>query len=269
MDSPDNTKELVERFSARVKDVFEFDKDRIHSVVQTILSPNAHENCVLGNYYRAFGNVQTLVSLGGPQDFQVVAMIARNLFETSVELALIHTEKDAAERISCFSDVEKLRIARRLVRFKEEYPEATVDVSIYQNYVHSQSDAIEAGQKRLWPVALKVEHWSGISSLADRADKLGDPFHEWYNVYYPQMSFYVHSGLVGVHELPTIAFLRLSGIALNLAGEAYCKILQSVIKEFRIAVTDDKIESILTFARMVSFTKNDEEAKQLLHELLS
>ena len=47
MDSPDNTKELVERFSARVKDVFEFDKDRIHSVVQTILSPNAHENCAL------------------------------------------------------------------------------------------------------------------------------------------------------------------------------------------------------------------------------
>ncbi len=71
------TKETVERFYATVKSLFEFDQDRIHGVVQTLITPTVHENQVIGNYYRVYGNVQTLVDLTGTRDFQVIAMIAR------------------------------------------------------------------------------------------------------------------------------------------------------------------------------------------------
>ena len=50
-------------------------------------------------------------------------MIARNLFETAVEIALIHHVQDAAEKIAAFSGVEKLCLANKLVKFKEAHRE--------------------------------------------------------------------------------------------------------------------------------------------------
>jgi hypothetical protein len=66
--------ETIEQTFTTFKNIFEFDKDQIHGVVQGQLSPNTQENYIIGNYYRACGNVQTLTSLGGPRDSQAAAV---------------------------------------------------------------------------------------------------------------------------------------------------------------------------------------------------
>ena len=54
--------EMTERFYTSLKSLNEFDKLHVRGVVQTLLSQTRRDLCVIGNYYRAVGNVETLPS---------------------------------------------------------------------------------------------------------------------------------------------------------------------------------------------------------------
>ncbi len=82
------------------------------------------------------------------------------------------------------------------------------------------------------------------------------------------MSWYVHSGIVGVVEIREEAFNFLVAVALDLAGNSYCETLKAVIREFQIGKADERVDALLTFAKVVSFTDDEEQAKQLFAELL-
>ncbi len=62
------------------------------------------------------------MSLKSAKDLQAIAMVARGLFELAVDMKLIDAVPDAVKKILAFSDVEKLRAARKIVKYKAANP---------------------------------------------------------------------------------------------------------------------------------------------------
>ncbi len=50
--------------------------------------------------------------------------------------------------------------------------------------------------------------------------------------------------------------------------KSLCETLKAVIREFQIGKADERVDALLTFAKVVSFTDDGEQAKQLFAELL-
>lgn len=258
----------VERLFTVLKSLNEFDKQEVQGVVAGQISKSDEELCVYGLYLRGRANVQSLLTLKQVMDFQAIVMLARNLFELSVDMKLLNMIPDAAEKFSAFSEVEKLRAADKTVAFKTKHPDSKLDTTILSAFIDKHKVSIEAQRNRLWPGVKTLKHWSGISDLKLRTEKLGHPFDEIYEVKYPQMSWYTHSaGLTGF-DLKRETYALVAGIYFELASMCYMVLLTSVIEKFKLSIADDKIKSKMRYAQMIPFTDTDEQLQQLERELL-
>jgi len=266
----------VERFFTVLKSLNEFDKLEVQGVVAGQLSKSTLEDRVYGLYLRARANVQSLLSLKQAMDFQAIVMLARNLFELSVDVKLLDQIPNAVEKFSVFSEVEKLRAAEKIVAFKNTHPYSKVDTTILSAFTANNKASIDAQRDALWPEVKPTKqhpkgkpltHWSGMN-LKERTAKLGNPFDELYEVKYAQMSWYTHSaGLTGF-DLKRETYALLAGIYFELAAMCYMVLLTSVIEEFKLAIADDKIKSKMRYAQMIPFTDTDEQLQALERELL-
>ena len=258
---------MPERCYTMLKSLNEFDKKEIAGVLRGLLAKTDRDNCFVGTYYRAKANVETLLSLKSANDLQAIAMLARGLFELAVDVKLIGHIPDAVKKIMAFSDVEKLRAARKIVKFKGAHPDATVDATVYDSFIASDAKRIEAERGSLWPGVKKLTHWSGLD-LSQRVELLKAPFDEIYDVEYPRLSWYVHSGLTGFVNLKAETFNMLAANQNKLAGECYIVVLTAVIDEFGIEKGDSKVKNKLKLAKMLPFTDGPEQADELQMELL-
>lgn len=102
------TRQNTDRFYTMVKSLREFDKQEVKGVVDTLLSTSERERCFIATYYRATGNVTSLLEFKHAKHFQAIAMLTRNLFELSVDIKLIDLIPDGPAKIREFTDVEKL-----------------------------------------------------------------------------------------------------------------------------------------------------------------
>ena len=193
-------------------------------------------------------------------------MLARGLFELAVDIRLIDVIQDAPTKIMEFTDVEKLRCARKILRFQAANPHAKIDASVYRSFVANNESRIDTAKSRLWPTTKKVSHWSG-RDLAARVALVKSPFEEIYEVNYPQLSWYVHSGLTGIVNLKAETFTLMCGLAFKLSADAYWEVLMTMIREFKIAKANEKIEGKLKAAKMLPFTDTPEQAEKLLKSL--
>jgi hypothetical protein len=266
----------VERFFTALKSLNEFDKMEIQGVVAGQLGKTDRENRVYGLYLRARANVQSLLALKQAMDFQAIVMLARNLFELSVDVKLLDMVPNAVDKFSLFSEVEKLRAAEKIVAFKKKHPASKVDTTIVAAFIANNQVSIEAQRVTLWPETKPTKqqpkgkaltHWSGMN-LKERTVKLGHPFDELYEVKYPQMSWYTHSAGSTGFELKRETYPLLAGVYFELAAMCYMVLLNSVIEEFKLAVADDKIKSKMRFAQMMPFTDTDEQLQALERTLL-
>lgn len=259
---------MPERCYTMLKSLSEFDRLEIAGVVRGVLAKTDRDNCFVGNYYRAKAHVDTLLSLKSAKDLQAIAMVARGLFELAVDTKLIDAVPDAVKKILVFSDVEKLRAARKIVKYKAANPAAAVDASIHSAFIAAEAQRIEAERAAVWPGVKKLTHWSG-QDLAQRVALLKAPFDEIYEVEYPELSWYVHSGLTGFVNLKAESFNLLAGKQNKLAGECFVVVLTAVIDEFGIAKADDKKKNKLKLAKLYPFMDNPEERAMVEKELLS
>lgn len=259
---------MAERCYTMVKSLAEFDKTEIRGIVRGLLTKTDRDECFIGNYYRASANINSLLSLKSAKDLQAIAMVARSLFELAVDTKLIDEVPDAVKKIVTFSDVEKLRAARKIVKFKNTNPTATVDASVQAAFIANEAHRIEAERNTVWPGLRNVAHWSG-RHLAERVALLKAPFDEIYEVEYPQLSWYAHSGLTGFVNLKAETFNILGASQNKLAGECYIVVLTAVIDEFGISQADPKIKNKLKLAKMLPFTDTPEEGRVIERELLS
>jgi hypothetical protein len=266
----------VERFFTVLKSLAEFDKLEVHGVVAGQVLKSAYEERIYGLYLRSKANIQSLLSLRQVMDFQAVVMLARNLFELSVDMKLLGVIPDAVERFAVFAEVEKLRAAEKIVAFKKAHPASKVDTSIVSAFIASNKANIDTERVRLWPETQPTKqhpkgkplsHWSG-KNLRERTILLGPPFDEVYEVKYPQMSWYTHSaGLTGF-DLKRETYPKLAGVYFELAAMCYMAILATIIEEFKLAIADDKIKNKMRYAQMMPFTDTDEQLQALGRELI-
>jgi hypothetical protein len=250
------------RCYAMLKSLNEFDKQEIAGVVRGLLAKTDRDNCFIGNYYRARANVETLLSLKNGKDLQAIAMVARGLFELAVDVKLIGVIPDAVQKIVAFPDAEKLRAAKKILKFKVAHPDARMDTSIYDSFIANNTKRIEAERNRMWPSIKKLTHWSGLD-LSQRVALLKEPFDEIYEVQYPQLSWYVHSGLTGFVNLKAETLNMAATSGNKLAAECYAALLTAIIEEFGVEKADPKIKNRLTLARMLPFTDGSDQAKAL------
>jgi hypothetical protein len=118
--SPESTID-INRFFASIKSLNELDRLEVRNIVNHGLvgSPTNRENYFLLNYNRAVLSVELLLTLTYFKDFQVVAMIGRSLFEIAVEMWMMTKDKDAADKVTAFTEYEKLGSSEEFVgRFR-------------------------------------------------------------------------------------------------------------------------------------------------------
>jgi hypothetical protein len=257
----------IERSFTSVKSVNEFDQAEVRNIVAAVLKPSLREQYITLTFHRAALNIETLLLLKNTQHFQAIATLARAVFELAVEIKLIGTVPDAIRKIEVFTKAEKLRSAKKIVAFKTNHPDARIAIETCQQFIFDHEQEISNEQRRTWPNASKgVSHWSEMT-LSDRADKVGSPLNDLYNLHYPQLSWYSHSGITGVVNVSGPALSMLSGVAFTIAVEAYVQILDMIIDEFKITRGDPKIKSKLIYSKMLPFTEGVAQQQQLATEL--
>jgi hypothetical protein len=255
------------RFFAGLTSMMQFDELEVRGIVRGIIAPNERENCFLLSYWRAAAHAMSLSKLTGHQHFQAIMMIARSLFEMSVDLKLIDKIPSGAEKMMAYVEVEKLRAARKIVRFKQTHPATKLDDSLYRSYIASEGKRIEAKKARLWPGATKIEGFANMN-LAQRSALAGLEFEEVYEVEQPRMSWQVHSGLTGVANLQAQTFTYMAGTGMASCIQSYERILTAVIDEFRIGKTDERIKDKLAVSKLLPWADDPAQAQQLYNEAI-
>jgi hypothetical protein len=250
-----------------LKSLNQFNDSEIKGVIDTLLSPSDHENCFIGTYYRTMGNVETLLAIENSKGFQAASMLARALFELAVDIRLINAIEFASLKMRVFVDVEKLRCARKIIKFKAANPSVSLDTTVHESFITRHEETIDRKRRILWPKLDRVDHWSGLG-MGRRVSLLKEPFEEIYEVDYPALSWYVHSGLTGVINLKAETFVHISARAFKLAADAYWEVILGMIREFKIGKADEKIERKMEYAKKVPLTNSPEQAEELLKALL-
>lgn len=110
--------EYINNFYSAIKSLNEFDHAEVHNIVSGQLAPSLREKAFTLNYHRAEINVELLLTLTDTRQFQAIAMLARSVFEMAAEIRLILRDPEAGEKIAIFTDLEKLRSAKQILRFK-------------------------------------------------------------------------------------------------------------------------------------------------------
>ncbi len=259
----------IDRFFTSAKSLNELDKLEVRNLVNKGLigTPTDRENYFMLNYNRAALSIELLLTLKYFKDFQVVAMIARSLFEIAVEMWMITKDKDAAEKITAFTEYEKLRSARNIVRFGVNDPNKAFLISVYIQYIAQNEARIDADRMRIWNRD-KIGHWT-LKDLSARCSFLGSEFDELYSVYYAQLSWYIHSGVVGVANVDIDTLSHLSGIAFQIVVKCYSLILEAIINCFQVYHADDRLKKKIVLARMLPFTESERERLALARASLA
>jgi hypothetical protein len=100
--------------------------------------------------------IDSIAAAGGT--VAAVAMLARAIFELAEDIKLINAIPDSVKKMLTFTDVEKLRSAKRIVSFKNANPSAQVDATIYDQYIVNNGARIDAERAALWP-GVKTARW--------------------------------------------------------------------------------------------------------------
>jgi hypothetical protein len=257
----------TERYYTSLKGLNVFDKESVGPVVSTIVLKTNRDTLVSTIYQRVRMNVESLLNLRTVRDFQAIAMVTRSLFELAIDMKLIDVVSDAVEKVGAFTDVEKIRAARKIVAYKAANPTSKTNATVHQGFIKSNESRVAVEQAKLWPGVKKIEHWSGLN-LKQRVALLKMPYEEIYEVRYPQLSWYSHSAGVSGFTLKASSFELLAGSHFQLAGEFYMMTLTAVIAEYKIEKVDEKVMKRMKLALQLPFTDTDAEAVALEKALL-
>ncbi|HWB84495.1 MAG TPA: DUF5677 domain-containing protein [Bryobacteraceae bacterium] len=254
----------ISRFFASIKSLNELDRLEVRNLVSTGLigAPTNREHYFLLNYNRAVLSVDLLLTLTGYKHFQTVANISRSVFEIAVEMWMMQAESGSTEKITAFIECEKLRAARKIMKYGVNDTKKAGLLSIYMDYIKQNGDRIDAEQQRIWPGKRKVGHWS-VKDMAQRCELLGGEFDELYSFHYAELSWYVHSGVIGVANVDQDTIAHLCGIAFQIIVKCYSLILEAIINCFQMYNADDRLKKKIVLARMLPFTESERERAAL------
>lgn len=150
-----------------------FDELEVDPICRGQLALSPIEECRMVTYLRAQRNVDSMVELKHVAHFQALSMLARSIFELGVDLKLMQSFPDAAERMKCFQSLESLRAAKAAVARSKEPNGAPVSMRL-SDFEATRRVAIEARAAQLWGARFNaVTHWSGLK-LKQRVSAIAD-----------------------------------------------------------------------------------------------
>lgn len=221
------------RFYRVLQCLYRLDSHEITRAVGGASGNSVRARCLRGIWHRGRANVRSLLALRKVCDFRAIARIARSLFELTLEWQLIERIPDALVKIATFSQVERLRCARRMVAYREAHPACDESVALQARFIAEHAAAIEAECRLLWPGVASVEHWSGMN-LQDAVGLLGGYFQEVTEVRFPELSWYTSAdGVMGL-SLETDAYDLFLASHLQLAAQLYFILLAAIVKEYPV-----------------------------------
>ena len=249
--------ENTSRFYHLAKSYNNFDRLEILGIIQSQLSLTQEEQCFVATYYRARGNIETMLTITHAKHFQAAAMLARAVFELAVDIRLLEVTPNGWMKMVAFDEVERLRSARKVVAYKRTHPDAEIDLTSYLPFIANNENRIDAFRKSLWSKPTDRYHWSGLR-FSERVARLGGPVDRIYEVDYPRLSWYVHSGVTGVVNLKSETFVHLCANAFSLAADSYREVLEVIIRKFKIDRATNKIDFKLYAAKAFPFNDDPE-----------
>jgi hypothetical protein len=263
-----DVQQIADQMFAILKSLGKFDEMEVRGVINGILAPTERESCFQIIYHRVVANIASLRALNHRQHFQAISMITRNLFELAIDIRLIDRITDAIPKLIIYTEVEKLRCARKIVAYKAANPGITLDDTVYHEFITKQGAGIDAKHLTLWPSktpgqAQKIDHWSGLD-LRSRALKIGDLFVQIYDVQQPQWSWQVHSGITGIVNLKAETFSAIAGSCLKSCADFHKEILAAIIEEFHLDKHDHKSSGKLEGSYWMALPRDQQEAEQIL-----
>jgi hypothetical protein len=232
------------------------------TVCQEILIPFIRQDpgrpqrqiAVIGLFYRVLGFCQTAIKLeGAAVHHQALTSAERSVIELWLDMELLHRNvfPDGVDRIMTFVEYQKLKAARRTVRFFSDHPARDETPSLaarQQAFITSNATAVDAKVAALWPrpdgKPPKPDHWSAMNVEA-RAERLG--LDEKYTVIdgYDIRNFAVHTGLTGVMGFDVPMFEALCSKALRNIADCMISALKIIGRELDIHPTVDVYDSII------------------------
>ena len=127
------------------------------------------------------------LKLSEPTDFQSRSAASRSAIEIYSDIELVHRNlpADAVARFHAFSDTQRLRAARNIVRFLNDNSDLDQQPSPYdpqREFIGKHEARIDKQTAALWGVQkngapVNPDHWTG-RDLKARAASLGKDF-EW------------------------------------------------------------------------------------------
>lgn len=236
--------ERAEAFYARSVEAARFSREVVIPVLTGILAPNVRESAAILLYCRMHAWGESLAVFDRGVHYQAAASAARSLFELLIDLLLLAADRDGkdVERFISFPDVERYRVAERLVAYRRDHPEFTlVDPAVMEAFVASpgKEEVIDARRLHLWGPDKRGKpqakhHWSGMD-LPRRAKRLGPKYESHYVELYAQLSWHIHAGSVGTAGRSEEDFDNACGMAHAYAQEFFLEAMAVVGKDLRLA----------------------------------
>ncbi len=244
-----------------------FDEAEVDPVCRGQIYLSPVEECRMVQYLRVQRNVDSMTALAHVAHFQALSMLARSIFELTIDLRLIPTVPDASERMKCFQNLESLKAAETAIERSKE-PNGSPVSKRLSEFEANRRVSIEARANQLWGPKFKfISHWSGLK-LKQRISQVSDDQISHVYVYtYRSMSWQTHPGLQGSYGLPASAFPTIANSALNLAVFAYLQVLRLMISSLDLVKHDPLVGAKLNFAHTLPYTDSLAEELELRKSL--
>src|SRR5579862_8321286 len=259
-----NGTDELESMYAALRNVHDLEQREFRSVIKAIFNPTLRERYVTINYHRAAFNVEMLVAIKDTKQFQAIALLTRAVFELALEVRLIYEDKDAARKIELFSRLELLRSARKLVDLKKSHPGARFHYETHEEFIAKYGEHIDAERDAIWPsqpkkAKIPIKHWTG-NSVLKRANDLGDPFDQIYNVHYAELSWMTHSRVVSPLNMTKEWVTSYVGLCYAIAVDSYMQLLECLVNEFKMYNADPLLKKKILCSRDLGFTSTEAAA---------
>lgn len=238
-------------FYAVLKSVKEFNDAEVKGIIRSQFKTTDRENCFIASYWRAVNNVDTLLEMTHTNQYQAIAMLARTMIELAVEIKLIDAISDAVPKMLMATQIDKLRAARKVVAYEASHTLISpMDTAPYKTFVSTKESWITGEAQKLWPGRKleRINHWSEMN-LSERVKTLGQPLEELYELYYPMLSWQVHSGGTGVMGYPKETFALICTLGYWIAAKTFEEIILSIVREFKLSLAVESIEKKLDLAK--------------------
>jgi len=263
----ETAEDRLESFFAALRNLNDLEQQDFRQIIKSVLRPNLRERYLTVNYHRAAFNVEMMLAIKDTKQFQAVSLLARAVFELAVEMKSINVDPGAARKIELFSRVELLRSARRLVAFKDAHPDRKFHYETHAEFIKVHGQKIDGERNAMWPPAKPgksvIKHWTK-KDLLQRATDLGDPFDRIYNVHYAELSWMTHSGVVSPLNMTAAWVTSFVGIVYSIAVDSYMEILEILVNEFKLYVTNPHLKKKIRCNRDLGFTRTPEEAEVVM-----